>query len=276
MAVPTLSGFSSEWLLLQALLDGFRTTSTPTVIVVLLGVIALALTGGLTAVAFVKTIGIGFLGRARCEGARDAREVSATMSAAMGWLVVPSVVIGVVPGVFVTLVDRASSSGLGSAAATPLSPSTGLVMSRLNGAIQPAALLLGLVAVMMLVWILSRAMVRRRARRVDAWACGRDALTPRMQYTATSFAEPLQRVFADVLRPQSDIEVTHVAESRYYEQSLMYENRIVDVLEVKGYRPIIATMLDLGRWSRRLQNGSIHRYLAFGFFALIVILVVVG
>jgi hypothetical protein len=97
-----------------------------------------------------------------------------------------------------------------------------------------------------------------------------------MQYTATSFAEPLQRVFADVLRPQSDVEVTHVTESRYYEQSLMYENRVGDVLEARGYRPLINTALRVGVFARRLQNGSIHRYLAFGFVALLVILVVVA
>jgi hydrogenase-4 component B len=78
------------------------------------------------------------------------------------------------------------------------------------------------------------------------------------------------------LRPQSDVEVTHVAESRYYEQYLMYENRVVDVLEARGYRPIIAVTLRVGRLARRLQNGSIHRYLAFGFIALLIILVVVG
>jgi hydrogenase-4 component B len=276
MAVPTLSGFSSEWLLLQGLLHGFSVASTPTVIVMLLGVIALALTGGLTAVAFVKAFGIGFLGQPRSPGAADAREVPVTMTVAMGWLMVPSVLIGVVPGLFVPLLDRAASSALGASVVSPLNRGTGLVVARLSGAIEPAALLAGLVAVMLLVWTLNRGLAQRRARRVDAWGCGRDLQTPRMQYTATSFAEPLQRVFADVLRPQSDVEVTHVAESRYYEQSLMYENRVVDVLEARGYRPIISAALRVGRFARRLQNGSIHRYLAFGFFALVVILVVVG
>ena len=276
MAVPTLSGFSSEWLLLQALLHGFSVASTPTVIVMLLGVIALALTGGLTAVAFVKVFGIGFLGQSRSPGARDAHEVSKSMLVAMGWLVIPSVVIGVVPGLVVPLLDRAASSGLGTAAVSPFTRGTGLEVAQLGGAIAPAAMLVGLVGVMVLVWVLNQTLSQRRARRVDAWGCGRDVQTPRMQYTATSFAEPLQRVFADVLRPQSDVEVTHVAESRYYEQSLAYENRIVDVLEARGYRPIIAVALRLGHVARRLQNGSIHRYLAFGFVALLVILVVVG
>jgi hypothetical protein len=151
-----------------------------------------------------------------------------------------------------------------------------LVLSQLRGAITPAALLVALVLVMLLAVAANRGVAQRRARRVEAWNCGRDVQTSRMQYTATSFAEPLQRVFADVLRPQSDVEVTHIAESRYYEQSLLYENRVTDVMESRLYRPIIAVAFRAGRFARRLHNGSIHRYLAFGFVALLVILVVLA
>jgi hypothetical protein len=28
-----------------------------------------------------------------------------------------------------------------------------------------------------------------------------------------------------------------------------------------------------GHWARRIQNGSVHRYLAYGFIALVVLLV---
>jgi len=244
------------------------------VIVMLLGVIALALTGGLTAVAFVKVVGIGFLGRARSPGAANAAEVAVTMRVAMIWLSVVAVAIGLVPGLLVAAVNRAASTGLARDSASPLDHGTGLVLTQLRGAIAPAALLGGLVVVMVVVVLLNTTMAQRRARRVDAWGCGRDVATPRMQYTATSFAEPLQRVFADVLRPQADVEVTHVAESRYYEQSLLYENRVVDVVEARGYRPIIDAVLRAGRRARGLQNGSINRYLALGFVAVVVALVV--
>ena len=40
-----------------------------------------------------------------------------------------------------------------------------------------------------------------------------------------SFAEPLQRVFDDVLRPDHDLDVSHVAESRYFEQAITYRSR---------------------------------------------------
>ena len=71
------------------------------------------------------------------------------------------------------------------------------------------------------------------------WACGADDLTPRMQYTATSFAEPLQRVFDDVLRPDTDIEVTHAAESQYLADSITYRSRIDDAIEERLYTPLI-------------------------------------
>jgi hypothetical protein len=137
-------------------------------------------------------------------------------------------------------------------------------------------LLIGFTAIVILLLSLNRALANSKARRVEAWGCGRDVQTPRMQYTATSFAEPLQRVFADVLRPQTDVEVTHVAESLYYEQSLRYRNRVGDALEKHGYRPLIEAAFAVGRLARRLQNGSIHRYLAFGFVALLVVLVVLA
>jgi NADH:ubiquinone oxidoreductase subunit 5 (subunit L)/multisubunit Na+/H+ antiporter MnhA subunit len=276
MAIPTLSGFSGEWLLLQGLLHGFHVGNTPTLIALLAGVVALALSGGLTAVAFVKALGIGFLGRARSLGAAEAHEVAPTMRLAMALLGVVSIILGVVPGVVVPLLNSAAHNALSISTRAPLARGTGLVLTQFRGDIEPLLLFVGFIAVFALVWIVNRQLAHRSARRVDAWACGRDLQTARMQYTATSFAEPLQRVFADVLRPQADIEVTHIAESRYYEQSLRYENQVRDSLEQHAYQPLIALTLRVGTYARRIQNGSIHRYLAFGFVGLLLVLVVLG
>ena len=226
--------------------------------------------------AFVKALGIGFLGQARTLGAVNATEVAPTMQIAMALLGAVSIVLGLVPGLVVPLINRAAQSGLSRSTMSPLARGTGLVLAQLRGAIQPAFLFVGAAAVLVAVWLINRRLVHRSARRVDAWGCGRDVQTARMQYTATSFGEPLQRVFADVLRPQSDVELTHVAESRYYEQSLKYQNQVSDAVEQFGYRPVIDAVLRGGKAARRIQNGSIHRYLAFGFVALLVVLVVLA
>ena len=276
VAVPTLAGFSGEWLLLQGLLHGFGGTSTPTLITLLIGVVALALSGGLTAVAFVKAFGIGFLGQARSAGASRAVEVPRAMQLATGLLCVPCVLLGVAPGLIVPWLSRAANEGLHLRARRPVAEGTSLVLSRFQGAFEPLLVLAALAAALAAIWIVTSLAARRGPRRVAAWGCGREAQTPRMQYTATSFGEPLQRVFVDVLRPDVDLEVTHETESKYYEQALAYENRVEDAVERSVYRPVIAGFRRYGDAVRGLQNGSIHRYLAFGFIALLVVLVVLA
>jgi hydrogenase-4 component B len=97
-----------------------------------------------------------------------------------------------------------------------------------------------------------------------------------MEITATSYAEPLQRVFADVLRPDHDIEVTHAAESRYFPEAISFHQRVDDAIERVAYRPVITAVAWWGRLARQVPNGSVHRYLAFGFGALLVVLVVLA
>ena len=97
-----------------------------------------------------------------------------------------------------------------------------------------------------------------------------------MQYTATSFAEPLQRVFDDVLRPVHDLDVSHLAESRYFEDAITYHSRVDDAIERGVYRPVIGAVRRWGQVARHAQNGSVHRYLGYGFAALVVILVVLS
>ena len=95
-----------------------------------------------------------------------------------------------------------------------------------------------------------------------------------MQYTATSFAEPLQRVFDDVLRPDTDIEVTHVAESRYLADKITYRTRIADAIEECLYTPVIRLVAAAAGMVRRAHTGSVHLYLAYGALSVLIVLVV--
>jgi len=276
IALPPLSGFAGEWLLFQSLLHGFTDRNTTTVIALLAGVVAFALAGGLTAVAFVKAFGIGFIGRARSPGAGAATEVAGSMVAAMVLLAGPCLVLGVVPGLAIPLIAKAANVGLPSATPNPLVRGPNLELAGYYGAIEPALLLVALVVAGCLTWGVLKLVARRATRRAEAWGCGRELQTSRMQYTATSFAEPLQRVFSDVLRPDIDVEVTHVAESRFYEKALAYSNETDDAIERSFYRPVASAFRWWGERARRIQNGSVHRYLAFGFAALVMVLVVLA
>jgi hypothetical protein len=97
-----------------------------------------------------------------------------------------------------------------------------------------------------------------------------------MEYTATSFAEPLQRVFDDVVAPETGIDVTHLDEARYLVAAVEYRRRVPDRIEHRLYRPVLSAVAAWGTAGRRLAPGSVHRYLGYGFCALTVLLVVLA
>jgi len=95
-----------------------------------------------------------------------------------------------------------------------------------------------------------------------------------MQYTATSFAQPLQRVFDDVLRPDTGIEVTHLEETRYHIAQIAYRTNVSDAVEDRIYAPVLRTVAACARAIRNAHNGSVHLYLAYGVLGVLIVLVV--
>ena len=154
----------------------------------------------------------------------------------------------------------------------------GLDLTTLGALLDPLALavMAAVVALPVLVAALASARRHPRRRTALAWGGGGARVSPRMQYTATSYAEPLVRVFDDALQPSRDVQVTHMAESRYLVERVEYSQHLVDVVELRLYRPVLRWAGRLGRQARRLQNGSIHRYLAYSFVALLAVLVAVS
>ena len=56
---------------------------------------------------------------------------------------------------------------------------------------------------------------------------------------------------------------------------IRFRQRVSDVVADRLYDPAVRTASGLGVAARRLQNGSIHRYLGFSFTALLLVLVAV-
>lgn len=272
-ALPPGTAFVSEWLLVQALIHGLPGGGTAAAVVLPVAVAAVALTAGLAVATFVKAFGIGFLARPRSDGAAQATEAPASMLAGMGLAGAASAVLALAPGTVLPALARAAGMTTGS-------PVSGLVTLRLSGIageVSPLLLALALLAAMIAAAGWLRALPARRARRAARlWDCGAGPLTARMEYTATSFAEPLQRVFDDVLAPETDIDVTHLDEARYLVKAVAYRRRVPDRIEHRLYRPVLAAVGAWGAAGRRLAPGSVHRYLGYGFYAVTGLLIVLA
>jgi formate hydrogenlyase subunit 3/multisubunit Na+/H+ antiporter MnhD subunit len=272
-ALPVTAGFMAEWTLLQAVIHGARPHDRIVAVTMPIAVSVVALTAGLALLTFVKAYGIAFLARARSDGAGAAHESTGSMQAGMLAGAGLVLALGVFPGTLV----RAASDAAGIRTGASSGP-TEVDLPGIGAYLEPLAILAavaaGLAAVATIAAVVSRRVPRRK---VDlAWGCGGVRAGARMQYTATSYAEPLARVFDDALRPERDVVVTHAGESRYLVERVQFRQRVADLVEDRVYRPGLTVVDRLGVAGRRLQNGSIHRYLGYSFLALVVVLVMVA
>ena len=274
--LPLGAGFVSEWLLVQSLIHAAPGHGTVVALTAPLAVGAVALTAGLGVAAMVKAFGIGFLARPRSGAAADAREAPGSMLAGMVAAAAACVLLAVAPSVVAPLLRRAIAA-LPAAQTVQFTDFAAIVrLPGLHGSIAPGVIAGGVVVAALAAAALTgwRRWRRPAPATLPLWACGADDLTPRMQYTATSFAEPLQRVFDDVLRPDTDVEVTHVAESQYLTDSITYRTRIADAIEERLYAPVIRLVTAAAETVRRAHTGSVHLYLAYGAIGVLVVLVV--
>ena len=265
-------GFVSEWLLIQSLIAG-ADHDTLVALTAPLAVGAVALTTGLA--AMVKAFGIGFLARPRCEGSADAREAPGDMLAGMTIAAAACVVLAVAPMVVAPVLRRVLD-GLPAANAVEFTDFGVVVrLPGLSGSIAP-----GLIAAALAVAVAAAVgLVRWRSRRrpqpaaLPLWACGADDLTARMQYTATSFAEPLQRVFDDAAsryrcRGHPSRRIALHGRGRH----LPGQDRRRDRgSALHPGDPAVAAVAGL---ARRAHTGSVHLYLAYGALGVLVVLVV--
>jgi hydrogenase-4 component B len=261
--LPPLNGFVSELLIYLGIFNGFGLASGNVASVMALAAVALALTGGLAVACFVKVFGSVFLGSART--ILPAPHENRSMSVAMAVLAALCTLIGVLPFFVVRLLEPVVQS---------LFPQQGVLLPSIQTTagvygISVMAALLILTVVVLFVYYINRLKSTPVSSSVT-WDCGYAAPTSSMQYTASSFAEMLVRIFSGILRPEYK---TPSLTGLFPEQGSFHSH----VPEVTLDRGIIPFMLAVDRRLssvRRLQSGQLNRYLMYIFVALIILLTI--
>lgn len=269
-ALPPFNGFVSEWLTFQAALQAWSLKSGVLRSLLPITAAMLAVTGALAAACFVKVYGVAFLGQGRSRPVRRAREVGLGMRAGQGLLAALCLLLGVLPTVVVDLLNPVSQLLLGQGL-DPVSTQSWLWLTPVpaEGASYGAPLVLLSLAVLWGGgrWVLARG-PRAAVRRCDPWDCGFSPPNARMQYTATSFAQPIRRVFGALFRIDERIE-TEGGRQRHL---LHVEDRVWDLL----YAPVARLVERSARRIVRLQTGQVRTYLAWSLATLLVLLWIIS
>jgi hydrogenase-4 component B len=272
--LPPLNGFVSEWLTFQALLQSVRIPRPALNLVFVLGMAGLALTGGLAMAAFVKAFGITFLALPRSDAAARAHEAPAAVRVAMLALALACVILGL----GATLIVPALAAVAGPLVRTHESPAVGEWLTlRVPGefaTLSPITIALALAAALAATLTALRVTGAARHRRsYETWGCGRLRQTPRMEYTATAFANPFKRIFNFFYRPVRQLEVDAHPQSRFFVRRMHYDNPTRPIFEDWLYRPALSGLRLATRRVQTIQSGNANLYLVYILAALLLMLV---
>jgi hydrogenase-4 component B len=274
-ALPPLNGFVSEWLTFQAILVGPQLPQWGLRFMIPTVGALLALSAALAAACFVKAYGVTFLGRPRTPAAAGAQEVDRYSLAAMVILAALCFVAGVLPGPVIDLLAPVVEGLLGArlpvqtflpwASIVPIAESR----SSYNGLI----ILLFLAASGTLTAVFIHRLATRATRRSDIWDCGYPDPTAATQYTSSSFAMPIRRVFgATVFMVREKVDMPRPGETR----AAHFHVKVFDPAWRFIYGPAARAVLKSTLALNQLQFLTIRRYLTLVFATLVLLLLVVA
>jgi formate hydrogenlyase subunit 3/multisubunit Na+/H+ antiporter MnhD subunit len=274
-ALPPLNGFVSEFLIylgsftaVAAFPPGPAGPAGPLAVAIpaLIAVAALALIGGLAAACFAKAFGVVFLGEARSEEVRRAHEAPAPMRAAIIALAACCVLLGLLSALVVPRLAAAVSVATGlplEAARQPLAYAGGPLLWITAGAVVLLALVGGLAL------LRRKLLAGRQVGEAGTWDCGYAAPTARMQYTASSFAQPLTDLFRLFLRTRR----AGKGPQGLFPKEASLETHTPDVFRDGLFRPAFLGAAWLMRRLRWLQHGRLQLYVLYIVLTLLVLLV---
>jgi hydrogenase-4 component B len=112
-----------------------------------------------------------------------------------------------------------------------------------------------------------------KTRYYKTWGCGIN-LTPRMEYTATGFVQPIKRVFSMIYQPTVKLETEFLEESRYFAKRRRFEFHIEPLFQKYLYDSVVTFFATVADRLRIIQAGSLHLYLVYIFVTLVVLLLI--
>lgn len=269
--LPPLNGFVSELLIyLSAILyishlSASNLAGIWSFVPALTTIAGLALIGGLASACFAKAFGVVFLGEPREEGASKSSEVPMAMrlpmivlSGACAFIgLCGPLILGLMIPVLVSSIslDGESAGSALSFARWPMivAASAATVLIFLTGAV---------------MYLRKRLLRRREVTTSPTWDCGYELPSPKMQYTASSFAAPLVGLFKSLVRIRTSPPVL----KDFFPDGGSYEAHPADIFREGIFAPLFKFIQKTAFAFRWLQNGSVHLYILYIAFTLLALL----
>jgi hydrogenase-4 component B len=264
--LPVFNGFISEFVIYTGFFQGLLHLPLCGVMACAIGILALALMGVLALACFAKVYGAVFLGTLR-----SPRKIVFQEKELSSWMIIPMMVLGGLClwiGIFPATVVRLAFYG------------AGLLMHEVPEAIDPKVILMPLSSVVGVVGILfglifllvalRRKLLGDKPMPVkDTWACAFSQPSPRLQYTASSFARSIVEAFSFVLF----LRRRGFKASGDFPSAGQVSSSVCDASEEMVFVPLIRRLSDFSRKVDKNRVRFTQAYMMYIFLFLIFLLI---
>jgi len=277
-ALPPLNGFFSEWLTFQSLFKGIIGSDISVCWAFILAAGSLAFTGGLAAMCFVKVFGVTFLARPRSTEVYFTKESNVAIRVGMSILAALTLVIGITAGTVTNILSSIVNDLAVFHSSQPVYYSTPFTIGLKNNfaSISMPLILISLVSVTAFIFLIVFLITyRKKVKFRSTWDCG-TALSPRMEITATGFANSIIAIFRGVLKPTKQVSIKYRDENmRYFPKTETVKLGTKDIYRGYFYQPLHIFTIKVSEYVKRIQSGNINMYILYILLTLIAILLMV-
>jgi hydrogenase-4 component B len=271
-SLPPLSGFASEWLLLQSLLAGWRVSDIGFQVLAAAAAAVAAMAAALAAAAMVRFFGLVFLGRPRSPRGAGAREAGRFERAAMLLPAGLTVLLGLFPGSVLGLAAPALQELVG-----PLIrvPARGPWLAAGEGMTGYAPLVIALLLALALgvTWLLVRRRSPAATARGPVWNCGFIDPPPHLPFGdpltqpgAAGLAQPLRRMLGEtLLQARESVDMPAPGETRPGRHAA----RFADPSDALLLGPAARLRDRIAGTAERMRHFTIRRCLSLSFATLV-------
>ncbi len=264
--LPPFNGFISEYLIYLGMFKSLSAANLLQSILILGTIVGLSLIGGLAIFCFTKAFGIVFLGEPRSEKAAAAIEVGKDMIWPQFIIIVFIVLIGLGSVLFVQPVFSIISQSFG------LTDIIHLTLPSLANLSQIS--IISGVFVLLVVTLLVYRYYHLKSKPVSfgpTWGCGYTAPSPKMQYSATSYAYNYNHLAKPVLQTKKLMK--DIGENEIFPEKRTFVSHSDDIFKSLLIDKPVDWISGLLKKIAVMQTGLIQHYILYAFIYMLLVFI---
>ena len=241
--LPPFNGFVGEFFIYVASLNGISSTANTQSLFLIVAITSLAIIGALSIACFTRLFGFAFLGEPKSECATNAKPEHSSMALPLNALALLCLIVGVaLPFMFQGFNQPES-----------LVPYIDMLKN-----ISYLSFLLFAVAVL-LAYLRKHLLSKHTLTSTGTWDCGYSTPTAKMQYSASSYSQPIIKLFENILRPREKSKLPNT----YFPDGGFLFTKCTDTVLIKIYRPAFKIIRRTADYFKVIQYGSTHLYVLY-------------